>query len=114
MAVALKIHIANGDEVARRFGKRSDKVKKLTEDIITDSIFVLEKHLKIASPVRTGRMRASITEGKQFGKTFGSIGPTVDYAKYVNRRRRFIEKGVNASRRDIVTVIKKLVGIALK
>lgn len=103
----MDIEIKGLDEVADRMTVRGKNIKDALNRAIKKSVFILEKNLKIESPVRTGRLRNSIHAGIVIGDLQGSIGPTVLYAKFVNYGTRFItpnpfiQRGANASLKEI-------------
>lgn len=98
----------------QKMENRTKKMKDAIEGIFIKSLFVLEKYSKIESPVRTGRMRASITDGKQLFPTFAQIGPTVHYAKYVHKKNPFMARGARKSLPEIKKVVKQSVSEAIK
>jgi len=102
----LNIKLKGYNKLMKKNGMRALALKRIIKTIIAKSIFLVERESKILSPVDTGRMRASIGGGSFKGgsftqghgiklyDTFGSIGPTVKYAKYVVRRRPFMSKAL--------------------
>ena len=66
------------------------KTRSETDIAIKKSIRVIERESKKVSPVDTGRMRASITDGILFKSLYGEIGPTTKYAIYVHEGTRYV------------------------
>lgn len=97
----------------------SGRLDQAIERLVKKSIFVVEKHAKFFAPVRTGRLRASIGGGSFQGGSFGegegriiesrfaSIGPTVEYAKYVHRRTPFMYAAAEASKDQIAVIASR-------
>jgi hypothetical protein len=110
----INLKIQGLDKAVGNFHHREQKMKQAVSNIISKSLLLLERYTKIESPVRTGRMRASISEGKELYPTYARIGPTVFYAKYVERRNPFMERGAKNSLPDIRNAIKDEVAAALK
>lgn len=102
------------EKVKGNMGRRADKVKAVIKTIFEKSLFLIERYSKIESPVRTGRLRASITEGKFLFERYAQIGPTVEYAKYVHERNPFMDRGVSKALPEIRKMIKDEVKEAIK
>lgn len=113
--------------VSINMGRRGENVKGAIQTILKKSIFVIEKHAKYYSPVRTGRLRSSIGGGGaidqlfstgeksiEFGETFASIQPTVTYAKFVHRRVPFMMAAAQDSLQEIEKIASDEINKAIK
>lgn len=103
----INIDLKNLDKVKGNFQERNKRIKKAINVIISKSLLVIERETKIEAPVKTGRLRASITEGKELFENFARIGPTVFYAKYVHLRNPFMERGVKQALPEIKRIAKE-------
>jgi hypothetical protein len=110
----LFINPFNLGTVQKKFSLRSDRMKQARENILQKSLLLIERYSKIESPVRTGRLRASISEGKFLYERYAQIGPTVEYAKYVHWRNPFMERGVERALPDLRKMIKDEVKQAIQ
>lgn len=110
----ISIDLRSLENMRGNMKERAAKIADAVDMIITKSVYVLEGKEKFYSPVRTGRMRASIGDGIIFGKLFGSVGPTVDYAKYVNARIPFMSAAAQESLKDITKIAEDEINKALK
>lgn len=110
----LSINPFNLTQTKKHFDLRSDQMKKARENILSKALLLIERYSKIESPVRTGRLRASISEGKHLLEKYAQIGPTVEYAKYVHYRNPFMVRGVEKALPDLRKVIKEEVANAIK
>jgi len=110
----LFINPFNLTQTQKHFSLRSDKMKEAREHILEKALLLIERYSKIESPVRTGRLRASISEGKYLYERYAQIGPTVEYAKYVHYRNPFMVRGVDNALPDLRKMIKEEVKQAIK
>lgn len=88
MADAIVITIKNFEQIKRAF----KKAPRITEHHLQNAVVaglaeIQKKALRPVIPWDTGRLLQSIGEGTTIGRLQGSIGPTAEYAIYVNRRR---------------------------
>jgi hypothetical protein len=116
------------NKVQGNMARRSNLVKKAIDNIIKKSIFLVERHAKWLSPVKTGRMRASIGGGGYSGgsysagegiemhleERYATIMPTVEYAKYVHRHVPFMTGGLYDALPEIKEVAKNEIANAVK
>lgn len=70
-------------------GRKGKNVAGVIQTILSKSVLVVERYGKYYSPVKTGRMRASISP-IDISNTYATVGPQVDYAKYVHARIPFM------------------------
>lgn len=70
---------------------RGPQIKAALSRILAKSLLIVEGETKKEAPVDTGRLRSSITDGKELFATFARIGPTVSYAKFVEYGTRFMK-----------------------
>ncbi len=122
----VSIQIIGMETVMMNNAQRGARLKHAVDIVIKKSIFAIQRFAKIASPVDTGRMRASIGgggyrggvfsdgEGLEFGERFGSIGPTVEYAKYVHAHVPFMRMGAQSARSTIQKVANEEIRKAMK
>lgn len=110
----ISIDASTLDRVSDKFGDRSEKIKTVIGSIIKKAAFVVERHGKFYSPVDTGRMRASITEGVVFQERSAQIGPTVTYAKFVHARIPFMTAAATQSIPEITKIAQKEISEAIK
>lgn len=123
----ITIDIGSAKQTAENFAKKSSNVNAAIKVIIKKSIFVIEKYAKYYSPVKTGRMRASIgvsgynidgqfdtgEKSVDIADTYGTIMPTVTYAKYVHRRTPFMSAAAQDSLAEIEQIAKSEIEKAL-
>lgn len=112
----LDIKIEGLDKLQKNFVKRGKNIKPTLDDIIKKSIHTVERYEVIETSTfkrPTGRLANSIAQGKEFRDLYGSVGPTVYYAKFVNYGTRyitpnpFIQRGATAARPDISKIAKQ-------
>lgn len=85
-----KIHIdikPEFDIIAERF--RSIDVPSKTQETLERYAFTVERFAKLAAPVDTGRLRASIVT--DIGDLRARVAPHVSYAQYVEGGTRFMK-----------------------
>jgi hypothetical protein len=123
---AYDIKIDGLNKVQGNFEQRAKKTAKCVETIIKKAIFLVERYAKIAAPVRTGRLRASIGgggykggsfgsgEGMELHPTWGSIMPTVKYAPFVHQRNPFMKRGIANADQEIQQMAQTEVNNAIK
>lgn len=110
----ITISAASFAKFQHNMANRADRIKHVVDIILRKAVFVVEGKGKWYSPVDTGRMRASITEGITFGNNYASVGPTVSYAKYVHRRVPFMSAAANDSLGEIQNIVEREVNKAIK
>lgn len=128
------VEIKNAKEISDAFKKAPDKLKSELTKAINKSAFLVEREAKKLTPVRTGRLRASILV-ESFKERPGSysnkgelypisprpvselealISPHTDYAIYVHDRIPFMTGGAGMADREIQQSFKQAVDNALK
>lgn len=122
----ISISISGLETTGRNLSRTVKNIDGVKNTIITKSLQVIERFGKYYSPVKTGRMRASIGggafqggvfsqgEGIERGESFAVIGPTVEYAKFVHRRIPFMSTALISSITPIERIAKEEVRKALK
>jgi hypothetical protein len=100
----IKVEIKNYNEVSRSFRERSKSVLPALDRIISKVALMVERQGKLYSPVKTGRMRASIYP-VVMSNLVTNVGPKVDYAKYVHARVPFM----TAARNDVDPKVRDIV-----
>lgn len=105
----LKVSITGVAEASRKMAKNAEAVRDAVKRIVQFGIFQIERDVKMQPVsimrVKTGRMRASIGGGSFIGgsfptkngitlfDTYGTIGPTVEYAAKIHKKYPFMTKG---------------------
>lgn len=97
------------NKVKGNFETRSKRIKTAVSRILRMATLTVEKKGKEFSPVKTGRMRASIITTEITEKT-ASVQPTVFYAPFVHKRIPFMW----AAREDAVPEIQRFVDKEIK
>ncbi len=67
------------------------EVRKLAKEVVATTAFSVEANAKAVVPVRTGRLRNSITS-KEEGDLTWTIAPHTDYAIFVEYGTRFMRE----------------------
>jgi hypothetical protein len=80
-------------------------LEDLKRDVLTRITLTAEAAVKPRVPVLTGTLRRSITSRVDVQASLGAVGTNVIYAPYVNRKRRFMEAGLDAARRDVDRIL---------
>lgn len=111
----MNIEIDSKDLILLRkhFNNRADKMEKVIGTIIKKSALTVERFTKMYSPVRTGRLRASIMT-TEIATLYATVQPTVYYAPYVNARVPFMFAGRQDSLPEIEQITKDEVQNAIK
>lgn len=121
----ISIH-ADTSKLQRYLATRPFELRNAIHRIIESAVKLVERESKIKTPVDTGRLRASIGGGVFQGGSFpegtgvqiqelrATIGPSVNYARFVHRRRPFMVEGVTAAVPSIKKVIQLEVRKALE
>lgn len=99
----IDININGEDQVARNFARRGKEIKPVLQRVVSKVALNVERFGKIYSPVKTGRMRASIFP-VNITTMQVNVGPKVEYAKYVHARIPFM----NAARQDTLPTVDKI------
>jgi hypothetical protein len=100
-------------DLEKRFDNRSSKMKKVFGNIIKKAVLTVERFAKLYSPVRTGRLRASIIT-TEMSTMSATVEPTVFYAPFVHARIPFMFAARQDSLSDIEDIVKDEVKEALK
>lgn len=123
-AMKLSIQLPEGD--ISKWPLRAQRIRDAKEIILKKSVLLIERHAKIFSPVDTGRMRASIGgggfiggsfsegEGIEFGENFASIGPTVEYAPFIESRTPFMGAAATQALPEIQKIAQDEIHKALR
>jgi hypothetical protein len=123
-----KLDIEGVENLKWAMERRAGAIKNAVDTIIQKAIFLVERHAKFLSPVRTGRMRASIGGGGFEGgsypagegiemhleQRYATIMPTVEYAQYVHRRVPFMTGGLYEAIPEIKEVAQNEIAKAIK
>jgi hypothetical protein len=72
-------------------------IDALKLDLMRRIVLTVEGGIKRVTPVRTGNLRRSIHGEVQSAGERGVIGTNVVYARFVNNRRQFMERGLEDS-----------------
>lgn len=79
MAIGVKLQIIGLDKLKKKLQEKN--VTQPLNDGIKKATLLLDREVKQATVVDTGRLRASMTS--QFGAGFGQVGTNVEYAPVV-------------------------------
>lgn len=126
----LKVTITGVADARRKLSKNESALRSAVRRIVEFGIFQIERDVK-SQPVsimrvRTGRLRASIGGGTfqggsfpagngiQIFDTFGTIGPTVEYAKRVHQKYPFMKTGADIALPKISSFAAKTIQDAIR
>jgi len=108
MADVIVIKIRNLDKIRSAFNRAPKIVERHLQNAVEAGIAEIQKKaLRPVIPFDTGRLIQSIGEGISIGRLQGSIGPTVEYASFVDqgtrfmRPRRFMDKLAKRSQKAV-------------
>lgn len=79
MAIGVKLQIIGLDKLRKKLQEKN--IAQPLNDGIKKATLLLEREVKKATVVDTGRLRASMTS--QFGAGFGQVGTNVEYAPLI-------------------------------
>lgn len=86
------------DEFATKLG---DAYPAWVEETLGVVTLIAERNVKKRTPVVSGTLRRSITSRVEAAAERGIVGTNLIYARPVNRRRQFMEQGLDDSQGDI-------------
>jgi len=86
--IKIDIEIKNADEVIRFLNERPAKARELFNKAIKKAILSVEREAKQRTPVRTGRLRASLISKQYQSVLEGEVSTDVYYAIYVHENLR--------------------------
>ena len=109
----IKIEVENYKEVSQKFAERSKEMPKAIQRIVSKVALTVERFGKIYSPVKTGRMRASIIP-INISQMSASTGPQVFYAPFVHARIPFMFAARQSTLPSVQQIIDKEIKEALK
>lgn len=101
--LGITIDATSLQKAKKSLDKKGKNVAGVIQTILSKSVLIVERYGKLYSPVRTGRMRASITP-ISITEMSAAVGPQVEYAKYVHRRIPFMF----AARQDAEPEVQKV------
>jgi len=104
LSLDVKFEVQGYKELSKKYGERSKAIKKVSQRIISKVALTVERFAKIYSPVKTGRMRASIIP-VDIDQMSAKVGPQVEYARYVHKRIPFMY----AARQDTLPEVQGIV-----
>lgn len=117
----MSIHVtinSNAAELAKKFDKDVERIKRFLEDAVKKATFLVERGAKIKVPVDTGRLRSSI-ETSVMPMT-GTVRTLVSYAVYVHdgtrymRPRPFMRDAADEAQNEIEELFIKAVRDAIQ
>lgn len=79
MSIGVTLSIVGLDKLKKKLNKKN--VKQPLNDGVKKATLLLDREVKQATVVDTGRLRSSMTS--QFGAGFGQVGTNVEYASIV-------------------------------
>lgn len=135
----LNIELPGVADLQKHMEKKGKNIAPALNAIIKKSLYTIERNeVRETATFKqpTGRLAGSIREGIEIGNLYGSIGPTVKYAKWVNyghaqqvgryvpaiHRRLvrsfvpgnpFVQRGIEASKPDIKEITQQGIHEAL-
>ena len=109
----IDIEIQNFKEVADRFKQRAKEIKPAIQRIVSLVSLNVERFGKLYSPVKTGRMRASIYP-VDINELSARVGPKVEYAKFVHARIPFMFAARQDTMPTVAGIIKKEINKAIR
>ncbi len=109
----IDIEIQNYKQVSDRFKQRSKNLKGAIQSIVSKVTLTVERFGKYYSPVKTGRMRASIIP-VEINQLSASVGPQVTYAPYVHRRIPFMYSAKIEAEKQVDDIVKTEIRKAIK
>lgn len=73
------------------------------ERAVEEVCIIVEADAKLLSPVQTGTLKRSITHAVKSDResTQGSVGTTVEYAYYAERKKPYLEPAVDQNKENI-------------
>lgn len=103
----------------KRFARKVEQTRREQPDEInvalTKAGLLVEREAKMLTPVRTGRLRASISVYTPLNvRDAVAIGPHTNYAVYVHRRIPFMTAGFYTAKGRIETILSQAVSHSLK
>lgn len=110
MPVSLHIKV-DADKYLDFLGRMPRQVEKALDRSIAKISLLVERGSKQATPVDTGRLRASIHT--VLSHLSGAVGTNVDYAVYVHEGTRFMsgrpfmEDGVRLAEKEATDIVRK-------
>lgn len=99
----IDINIQGDEKLSKDFARHAKEMKPMLQRVIAKVALTVERFGKIYSPVKTGRMRASIYP-VNITTLQVNVGPKVEYAKYVHARIPFM----TAARQDTLPTVDKI------
>lgn len=113
----IEIRIKGLDELINKFGYIPSKMRDELDKAIKKSAYLVESFSKPVTPVKTGRLRASIRS--EFKPLEARVGPHTDYAFFVHegtrrmKPRPFMKWGAEKATSKILGVFQDAVKRAL-
>jgi hypothetical protein len=74
-----------------------EAIERMRVDLMRRVVLTVEGNVKKVTPVRTGTLRRSIHGEVQATGERGVVGTNIVYARFVNNRRQYMERGLEAS-----------------
>lgn len=113
----IKVEIKGLSELRAKWNRLPAKIKKMTNDALMKSGYLVEGASKKGTPVDTGRLRLSISVASSLAlraEPHIVISPHTNYAIYVHegtkrmQARPFMTMGYNTSRNKIKAIMRTL------
>jgi HK97 gp10 family phage protein len=113
----IDVKITGLERLRRRWNSAPDKVKKMTQDALNKSGYLVEGASKRITPVDTGRLRSSISLSSTLAlraEPHVVVSPHTNYAIYVHegtrrmKGRPFMTKGYESVKSRIRNEMRKL------
>ncbi|NJL55128.1 HK97 gp10 family phage protein [bacterium] len=71
--------------------------EQLARDLLLSILLTLEYEIKLVTPIDLGTLQRSIAHSVEETRLRGVVGTNVSYAPYVQKRTKFLTKGVRNS-----------------
>jgi hypothetical protein len=84
-----------------------DAVGTIAELAMRRIVLTVEGAVKRRTPVRTGTLRRSITSAVRDAGMVGIVGTAIIYARPVNRRAQYFQKGLEDSRPQVEAILRE-------
>lgn len=85
-------------------------MQKRRKRAVEEVVLMVEADSKMLCPVDTGTLRRSITHDVKSDdkKTQGSVGSSVEYAYWAERKKPYLEPAVDQNKENIIRKIKEV------
>lgn len=85
MAIGIRVDAA---KVAELFNRAPEATTRRLRRVVEDAAIDLQREIRLKSPVHDGAYRASVKYRLNVGRLEAEVGPTVNYAKWIEEGSR--------------------------